>query len=262
MRAQQPAEHIDAAALILRGANAPQVAVLLYEPDREVADATTLSVQVPRAAGEIGTGVDATVPVCAFAVRIFGWGLFLYMPRDEYHNANILLLHRYNHVNYTWDNRVTFSHLFLQGWDAEQEVEAYPPAIGPFALYKKAEFFDTIDYAVRGYANVSTAIGPYSYPTDDNRMPPLLLCLYRYKQGEIFGYNESYVFNPEIVRECTNVTLNATTTAAVADDGDDRGAGIRAYLDERDIQINFVALVKATLSFGLKTVNFKVSGGY
>lgn len=96
-------------------------------------------------------------------------------------------------------------------------------------------------------------------------MPPLLLCLYQYKQGEIFGYNESYVFNPEIVRECTNVTLNATTRAAGGSGIDNEtgngggGAGIRAYLDERDMQVNFVALVKATLSFGLKTVNFKVS---
>lgn len=28
----------------------------------------------------------------------------------------------YKHVNYTWDNRITFSHLFLKGWDATQEV--------------------------------------------------------------------------------------------------------------------------------------------
>jgi len=28
----------------------------------------------------------------------------------------------YMHVNYTWDNRVTFSHLFLMGWDPTQEV--------------------------------------------------------------------------------------------------------------------------------------------
>lgn len=29
---------------------------------------------------------------------------------------------RYNHVNYSWDNRVTFSHLFLKGWVSEMEV--------------------------------------------------------------------------------------------------------------------------------------------
>lgn len=30
---------------------------------------------------------------------------------------------RYNHVNYSWDNRVTFSHLFLMGWSPEMEVK-------------------------------------------------------------------------------------------------------------------------------------------
>lgn len=29
---------------------------------------------------------------------------------------------RYNHVNYTWDNRITFSHLFLLNWIPEMEV--------------------------------------------------------------------------------------------------------------------------------------------
>lgn len=28
----------------------------------------------------------------------------------------------YMHVNYAWDNRIAFSHLFLKGWDAIQEV--------------------------------------------------------------------------------------------------------------------------------------------
>ena len=28
----------------------------------------------------------------------------------------------YMHVNYAWDNRIAFSHLFLNGWDATLEV--------------------------------------------------------------------------------------------------------------------------------------------
>lgn len=31
----------------------------------------------------------------------------------------------YMHVNYTWDNRVTFSHLFLMGWESSQEVRSF-----------------------------------------------------------------------------------------------------------------------------------------
>lgn len=127
-------------------------------------------------------------------------------------------------------------------------MDAYPPSIGPLALYVKDDFFDTIDFALIGYANVSRAIGPYSYTTDDNTMAPPRLCFERYKQGEIFGFNESYVFNPEIVRECTDMTANATL------------AGSRAYLEELGVSVDFASLVRATLAFGLKTVNFKVAG--
>lgn len=28
----------------------------------------------------------------------------------------------YMHVNYAWDNRIAFSHLFLRGWDTTYEV--------------------------------------------------------------------------------------------------------------------------------------------
>ena len=48
------------------------------------------------------------------------------------------------------------------------------------------------------YSNLFNAIGPYSYTEEDNSMPPPVLCLYQYKEGIIFGFNESYVFNGEI----------------------------------------------------------------
>lgn len=110
----------------------------------------------------------------------------------------------------------------------------------------KDDFFETIDYAVKGYANVNVSIGPYSYPTDDNSMAPLKLCLYQYKQGIIFGFNESYVFNPEIDRVCLMLAGNVTEM------------GSREYLASKDVIVNFESLVTATLEFSLKTVNFKV----
>lgn len=155
---------------------------------------------------------------------------------------------RYNHVNYTWDNRISFSHLFLKGWDTSSEVESYPPSTGPLALYIQSDFFDTIDYAITGYSNLSIAIGPYSYPNEDNTMAPLKLCLYEYKEGVIFGFNESYIFNSEIDKSCINLTGNVTTI------------GSEQYLASQGVVISFSSLVKATLAFSVKTVNFKVAG--
>ncbi|CAG9861904.1 unnamed protein product [Phyllotreta striolata] len=157
--------------------------------------------------------------------------------------------YRYNHVNYTWDNRITFSHLFLKGWDTTREVNAYPPATGPLAIYRVDDFYATIDYAYSGYANLDKAVGPYSYANEDNTMTDMLLCIYQYKEGIIFGFNESYIFNSEIEEKCINITqpVNGSLDS-------------KSYMTDFDLGLNFSALVRAELIFSLKTVNFKAAG--
>nr|MBE5724898.1 transient receptor potential cation channel, mucolipin ortholog [Cucujiformia] len=152
------------------------------------------------------------------------------------------------HVNYTWDNRITFSHLFLKGWDATREINSYPPTAGPLAIYKIEEFYSTIDFAYEGYSNVSKAVGSYSYTNEDNTMADMVLCIYSYKQGDIFGFNESYHFNSEIVKSCSNISHEITQ----------KKFNSMEYFESLDIK--FSALVKATLDFSLKTVNFKSAG--
>nr|CAD7444136.1 unnamed protein product [Timema bartmani] len=310
---------------------------------------------------------------------------------------------RYNHVNYSWDNRIAFSHLFLKGWDATREVNAYPPAVGNLALYKIDDFYATLDYAVVGvsqiigniaeilkvitlfpyeklciysraseirsvanperrksgsatlpgfeqcdefdarecfesdgndpgyqhlnddkivhqviedndngsdddeemdaeeaagpshsdayeafqtamnwlgrqpegmatqlvllkrlrnmaakkctsslYANLTNAIGPYSYAEEDNTLTPPVLCLHQYKEGIIYGFNESYIFNSEIVTHCLNFTLGHNITRTTFSS--------KGFLEANNFQINFSALVQATLDFSVKTVNFKAAG--
>lgn len=155
---------------------------------------------------------------------------------------------RYTHVNYTWDNRVTFSHLFLSGWDASREVTSYPPSAGPLAIYVQADFYDTIDYAVRGYGNISDAIGPYSYPNEDNSPAPIKLCLFQYRRGTIFGFNESYIFDSHVDVNCLLLEGNVSTI------------GVEQYLIDQSVPLSFSALVKATMEMSLKTVNFKAAG--
>nr|NVI71417.1 transient receptor potential cation channel, mucolipin ortholog [Cucujiformia] len=152
------------------------------------------------------------------------------------------------HVNYTWDNRITFSHLFLKGWDATREINSYPPTAGPLAIYLIEDFYSTIDFAFEGYSNISKAIGSYSYTNEDNSMSDMVLCLYSYKRGDIFGFNESYVFDSEIIKSCSNISH----------DSNQGNFKSETYLESQAIK--FSALVKATLEFSLKTVNFKSAG--
>lgn len=156
---------------------------------------------------------------------------------------------RYNHVNYTWDNRIAFSHLFLLGWDSTREINAYPPGAGPLALYKIDEFYNTLDYAVAGYTNLSNAIGPYSYNDENNFMPDPVFCQYNYKQGIIYGFNESYQFNSEVFETCINFTIK-----------DNEDFKSEAYIRDAGLNISFSSLVRAKLMFSIKTINFRAAG--
>lgn len=157
---------------------------------------------------------------------------------------------RYNHVNYTWDNRITFSHLFLLGWDSTREINAYPPGAGPLAVYKIEEFYNTLDYAYDGYSNVLTsAIGPYSYNDENNNKPPPVFCQFNYKQGIINGFNESYEFNSEIVETCINFTKS-----------NDSVFHSQSFIKDAGLNITFASLVRAKLMFSLKTINFRAAG--
>ncbi|PSN35272.1 hypothetical protein C0J52_17558 [Blattella germanica] len=161
---------------------------------------------------------------------------------------------RYKHVNYTWDNRVSFSHLFLKGWDPTREVKAYPPGVGPLALYKINEFYETVDFAVVGYANIGNAIGTYSYTAEDNSMPAPVLCLFQYRNGIVYGFNESYVFDGEIDKTCVNLTVAPNVTA--------KNYSSKKFLEDQGINISFSRIVSVTLTFSLKTVYFKAAGPF
>lgn len=130
------------------------------------------------------------------------------------------------------------------------QVPAYPPATGPLAIYKRSNFYDAIDYALHGFYNVDDAIGSYSYIAEDNSVGPVVLCLYEYKEGTIFGFNESYVFDSEIVETCVNISLEVFDTFKSS----------HKFLQNRNINVKFSALVRAHLKFALKTVNLKAAG--
>jgi len=128
------------------------------------------------------------------------------------------------------------------------QVSAYPPEVGPLSVYTVDEYFSTLDYAIYGFANLSRAIGPYSYATDDNSMGDISICFMQYREGTVFGFNESYIFNPEIDTSCFIYTKNDTNSSA------------QEFLHQHEMYIQFSALVKTTIEFDIKTVNLKASG--
>lgn len=116
-------------------------------------------------------------------------------------------------------------------------------------MYTVDEYFGTLDYAIKGFGNLSRAIGPYSYATKDNSMGPIEICLSQYREGIIFGFNESYIFNPEIDTNCMRMHKNDTEQGNVQD-----------FFHRHGVFLQFSALVKTTMHFNIKTINLKASG--
>ncbi|ODN02679.1 Mucolipin-3 [Orchesella cincta] len=161
--------------------------------------------------------------------------------------------YRYANVNYTWDNKITFSHLFLKDWDSSREITSYPPTTGPLAVYRKDDFYKYVNFAVNAYANIGElAIGPYFYENTDGSVAPMHFCQQKYVNGVIFGFNESYVFDSETETKCIDITAASLSPPA--------NFSSKQYFQDQNFTISFDNLLEAHLRFTLKTVRFRDLG--
>ncbi|KAK6632236.1 hypothetical protein RUM44_007267 [Polyplax serrata] len=156
--------------------------------------------------------------------------------------------HRTTFIDYVFDNRIAFSHLFLQGWDSSREITTYPPQSGTLAIYKTSEFFSVIDFAVLNYASLDDAIGPYSYADETNDLAPMEFCLRQFKECSKLLSNDGYTEDNQVVTRC--VVVNAANATS-------RNFSSEKYFREKNVTIRFACLTNAKLSFGVKTINFK-----
>lgn len=79
-------------------------------------------------------------------------------------------------------------------------------------------------------------------------MGDIEICVHQYSKGEIFGFNESYSFDPRINVMCKLMQEK------------DSNDGAQNFLHKNNMTILFSALVKTTVRFDIKTVNLKASG--
>ncbi|KAF2367182.1 E3 ubiquitin-protein ligase Msl2 CXC domain [Trinorchestia longiramus] len=101
-----------------------------------------------------------------YARHRFPWKLLLQVFKIIVVTIQLYLFaaQRHLHVAYLWDTRVSFSHMFLLGWDSTREVNVYPPSDGPLAVYTRQQFYDYLDYGIIAYTNLSDiSIGSYDY---------------------------------------------------------------------------------------------------
>ncbi|XP_042865160.1 mucolipin-3-like isoform X3 [Penaeus japonicus] len=187
------------------------------------------------------------------ARRRFPWKLMLQVFKIFVVTAQLCLFaqQRYNHVNYLWDTKISFSHLFIKGWDTTREIQVYPPADGPLAVYKKATFFEYLDYAVTTYAHIQeTAIGTYTYEHKNGSIIPPVLCVSQYKKGEAFVDNNTYILDDNITQSCIDIPLseaNATDWST------------KAFMEKKNFTFNFDLLLNTEFTFQLRTIKLRVN---
>ncbi|ODM90454.1 Mucolipin-3 [Orchesella cincta] len=154
-------------------------------------------------------------------------------------------------VNYTYDNKITFSHLFLKDWDSSLEVLSFPPSTGPLAVYKQDTFFEFLDFAINAHTNVQeAAIGSYSYDTLDGVNASIKFCLDRYSNRKTLEFNKALEFNKGTNTSCINIS------------GASPNFSSKEFFLNNNFTISFVNLLEAHLLFTLKTVRFRDLGPF
>ncbi|XP_069983303.1 mucolipin-3 isoform X5 [Penaeus vannamei] len=187
------------------------------------------------------------------ARRRFPWKLLLQVFKIVVVTAQLCLFaqQRYNHVNYLWDTKISFSHLFIKGWDTTREIQVYPPADGPLAVYKKASFFEYLDYAVTTYAHIrETAIGTYTYEHKNGTVVPPVLCVSHYKKGEAFIDNNTYILDNDVTQSCIEIPpseANATDWST------------KEFMEKNNFTFNFDLLLNTDFTFQLRTIKLRVN---
>ncbi|CAL4150759.1 unnamed protein product, partial [Meganyctiphanes norvegica] len=187
------------------------------------------------------------------ARRRFPWKLLLQVVKIVVVTAQLCLFaqQRYNHVNYLWDTKISFSHLFIKGWDTTREIQVYPPADGPLAVYKKSEFYEYLDYAVITHAKIrELALGSYIYDQVNGTIKDPDLCMTHYASGRAFP-NNTYILNGNITKDCINIPItlvNSTENWSTKD-----------YLAEHNITFNFDLLLGVEFTFALRTIKLRVN---
>ncbi|XP_065209550.1 mucolipin-3-like isoform X2 [Planococcus citri] len=152
---------------------------------------------------------------------------------------------RYNHMEYSNNNRVSFSHLFLKNWDDSREVVSYPPEAGPLALYRVDELHDNINFAVKNYHDLSNAIGPYNHVTHEHEIMPVELCIENYQESDF----ELQLPQENVTKRCLNISWNDTKNFSLHD-----------FLHKNNVTLNFKFLAEIKLRFDLHAVTYKAPG--
>ena len=129
----------------------------------------------------------------------------------------------------------------------------YPPAAGPYAIYEREQVFESIDYALHRFANLSQiSVGSFGYQTPNQTLQPMSpfeVCVDHYSTARVNPSEYYYYIDNKIETDC--IAINNTYPP-----GDDkwRDFHFRDFIAEQKFELNFEGLVGVTVRLPLRTI--------
>lgn len=153
-------------------------------------------------------------------------------------------------ITYKDDMQLTFKQLFLKDWDPSADAIAYPGPYVPYAVYTKPTFFQSINYAIKTYSNITeSSVGIYGYQSNRSQtLSPIDICTTNYLEADfeptIFKYNYSL----NTITYCDRIENYADAGSLLWEDFDFRNE----IKNQRDI--DFSKLISASVKLPLRTL--------
>lgn len=154
-------------------------------------------------------------------------------------------------INYKEEMQLTFKQLLLKDWDPSADAIEYPGPLIRYALYNKADFNSSINYAVEAYSNITVnSFGPFGFNSQNPRIPgDINLCITQYLKADFNPTKFTYDYTVDTKTSCYLLT--------------DRGAEFDheywraynySYMLDGIYNLDFNRLVSASLTLPLRTV--------
>lgn len=151
-------------------------------------------------------------------------------------------------INYKEEMQVTLKQMLLRDWDPSADAIPYPGPYVPYAVYNRQDFFNSINYAIKSYSNVTNSgVGQYGYPSNQSSVvPPIRICVTNYEQAEFDPSQFKYNFSMQTIVNCQIVEN-------FADAGSERWLQFD-FRNHINMTINFTSLVSSTIELPLRTL--------
>lgn len=151
-------------------------------------------------------------------------------------------------ISYKDEMLITFKQLLLKDWDPSADALAYPGPYVPYAIYTRPDLFNSMNYAIRMYSNITNqALMPLGFQTNlENTVSPITFCSVDYVQASFDPAKFKYNYSLHTVAEC-NVIEN------FAPPGNERWLGFDIRNHTRK-PIDFSTLIEANINLPLRTL--------